>query len=242
MGLEYRGSRVSEDQDIIRLLDARATGAEVTDPAHAQALIDSRVSGLADKTYVDSAFSNRATQSQVEAAYANKAKYTDIGSTLFGLDGNGEIGIQHLPNLTSRGAKWVPGGAITQRLDVGDGGWLSTSQQLASVYVNGSSLMGGRPYHMMGFAQIEVKGNFPGSQPILQIATGTALGTSVADGYGIAGWMDYYHMTALPGSANSSTWTGNRTMYLTCRSQYASSDFGNYYSSWGILLIPTLST
>lgn len=240
MGLEYRGSRVSEDQDIIRLLDARAAATQVTDPAHSQSLIDSRIAGLADKTYVDSAFQNYATQAEVDSAYANKALKTDIGSTLFALDANGQIPASQLPALTSRGAKWVAGGGITPRLDVGDGGLLSTSQQLSSVYVNGTSLMGGRPYHMLGFAQIEVKGNFSGSQPIVQIATNTGLGTSIADGYGIAGWMDYYHMSVLPGSANSTAWTGNRYMYLTCRSQYASSDFGSYYPTWGILLVPAL--
>lgn len=239
MGLEYRGGRVSEDQDIIRLLDARATAERVTDSNDVDSAIASRVAGLTDKSYVDSAFSNRATHAEVDSAFANKATQSDIGQSLFTLDNNGKIPPSMLPSLTTRGARWVSGGPITERLNVGDGGWLSTSQQLSSVYVNGATLMGGRPYHMLGFAQIEVKGNFPGSQPIIQIATGTALGTSIADGYGIPGWMDYYHVTVLPGSGSTSTWTGNRYMYLTCRSMYETSDFMPYYPSWGILLVPT---
>lgn len=242
MGLEYRGSRVSEDQDIIRLLDARATGEQVTDPAHSQSLINSRISGLADKTYVDSAFQNYANQADVDAAYANKALKTDIGSTLFALDQNGQIPPDQLPALTTRGAKWVSGPGINPRLNVGDGGTFSTSQQLSSVYINGTSLMGGRPYHMLGFAQVEVKGNFSGSQPIVSISTSTSLGTAISEGYGIPGWMDYYHVSVMPGASNTPTaWTGSRTMYLTCRSDYASSDFGNYFPSWGILLIPASS-
>ena len=242
MGLEYRGSRVSEDQDIIRLLDARATAERVTDSSDVDSAIASRVAGLTDKSYVDSAFSNRATPADVDAAYAGKAPYSEIGNSIFALNSLGQIPPDQLPALTTRGAKWVPGGGITPRENVGDGGWLNTSSQLSSVYVNGSSLMGGRPYHMLGFAQIEVQGKTSASQPIVSISTSTALGTAISEGYGIPGWMDYYHVSVMPGASNTPTaWTGNRYMYLTCRSDYAPSNFGNYFPSWGILLIPASS-
>ena len=239
MGLEYRGSRVSEDQDIIRLLDARATADQVTDLSHADSIISSRIGHLASKAYVDSAFSGYATSADVDAAYANKVPYSEIGSSIFALNSEGQIPSSQLPTLTTRGAKWVSGGGITPRENVGDGGWLNTSQQLSSVYVNGTSLMGGRPYHMLGFAQVEVKGSSSASQPIVSISTSTSLGTAISEGYGIPGWMDYYHVSVMPGASNTpSVWTGSRYMYLTCRSDYAPSNFGNYYPSWGILLLP----
>lgn len=242
MGLEYRGSRVSEDQDIIRLLDARAKAEQVTDPSDAQAIIDSRVSGLASKGYVDSAFEPYATQADVNAAYANKANYSDIGDTIFGLDGDGKIGVDQLPELSSRGARWVPGGSVTERLNIGDGGLFATTTQLSSVYVNGSSLMGGRPYSMMGFAQIEVKGNYDASRPAVGISRHLFATDYIAIGYGIPGWKSYYHLNVLPATNSKQIYTGNVTMYLTCRSTGASSDFMAFYPEWGILLIPVLES
>lgn len=242
MGLEHRGNRFTEDEDIIRLLDARTAAEGIPSASDAAQLIESRTSDFASKSYVDSAFSGYATSADVNAAYANKVPYSEIGSSIFALNSEGQIPPSQLPALTTRGAKWVSGPGLTPRDNVGDGGIFSTSVQLSSVYVNGTSLMGGRPYHMLGFAQVEVKGNFSASQPIISISTGTTLGTAISEGYGIPGWMDFYHVSVMPGASNTPTaWTGNRYMYLTCRSGYASSNFSNYYPSWGILLIPASS-
>lgn len=238
MGLEYRGSRVSDSQDIIRLLDARAAAEQVTDPSDADSIIESRVAGLASKSYVDSAFTNRATLADVDAAYADKAPKSDIGQSIFALNEDGEIPGSMLPTLTTRGAVWVPGGSISPKAPVGDGGWLNNHEMLASVYINGSSLMGGRPYHMLGFGQIEAKGNFVGSQPYIKIGTSSIGGTPIGEGYGIVSWMDYYHITVLPTTNTTTPWTGNRYMYLTCRSLTQSSDFTAHSPSWGILLVP----
>lgn len=242
MGLEHRGNRFTEDEDIIRLLDARTAAEGIPSASDAAQLIESRTSDFASKSYVDSAFSGYATSADVNAAYANKVPYSEIGSSIFALNSEGQIPPNQLPALTTRGAKWVSGPGITPRENVGDGGWLNTSQQLSSVYINGTSLMGGRPYHMLGFAQVEVQGKTSASQPIVSISTSTALGTAISEGYGIPGWMDYYHVSVMPGASNTPTaWTGNRYMYLTCRSDHAPSNFGNYFPSWGILLIPASS-
>lgn len=241
MGLEYRGSRVSHNQDIIRLLDARAKVNDITTPADSEAVVSSGVSGLANKSYVDSVFSNYATQADVDSAFSNKLQSSALGSSLLQLDSNGLIPPSALPELSTRGAKWVAGGSVTTQMDIGSGGLFGNTVQLSSVYVNGASLMGNRPYWVMGFAQIECKGNFGNSNPVVYISTSaTAWGNEIATGHGIPGWIDYYHITVIPtADASLTTFTGNRTFYLTCKSfNDASSDFTNYLPSWGLLLVP----
>lgn len=250
MGLEYRGSRVSEDQDIIRLLDARAKASQVTNPDDAQELVNSSISDLASKSYVDSAFNNYATQADVDAAYANKAQASILGESLLQLDDTRRIAPSALPNLTTRGARWVNGGAINDRdnrlMNIDDGGWLNTAVSMASLTVTGSS-MGNRPYYVLGFGQIEVKGNHPGAIPQVYISTNAALGFGnyIAIGQGMPSWLDYYHLSITPASRHSnatSTFTGNTTFYLSCRGensiQGATSDFGAYMGHWGVLAIP----
>ena len=245
MGMEYRGSRVSESQDIIRLLDARAKATEITDPADAQTVVDQEIAPLADKSYVDSVFENYATQTDVDNAFTGKLQSTALGSSMLALDSNGKIPVSTLPTMTQRGAKWIAGGGLTPRLDIGSGGLFGSTVQLSSVTVNGSTLMGNRPYTVLGFAQVECKGNFGDSNPVVYISTSaTAWGNEVATGHGIPGWIDYYHITVLP-TANVSqlpVFTGNRTFYLTCKSFGTSSDFTNFYPSWGLLAIPVMST
>lgn len=238
MGLEYRGSRVSDSKDIIRLLDAKAKVAEITSPDDAQAVVNNRVAPLASKSYVDSAFANYATQADVDTAFAGKVLTSALGKSLLQLDSNGKIPASTLPELTTRGAKWVPGGAITPRLDITTGSFGATLQ-LSSVTVSGTSLMGGRPYYVMGFAQIECKGNFGDSNPVIYIGTSLTPAGAVATGHGIPGWIDYYHITAIPTSTSSaSIYTGNRTFYLSCKSFGTSSDFTSFYPTWGLLVVP----
>lgn len=242
MGLEYRGSRVSEDQDIIRLLDARATAQQVTSSADAQAVIDSGITGLANKSYVDSAFGNFATQADLDVAYNDRLPKTALGTTVAQLNSSGKIPPSLLPTMTTRGAVWCPGGVVNQKLDYGgDDTYWTTS--LSSVWIN-AAWVGNRPYYAMGFAQIEVKGNFGNSNPVIYISqSSTSPIQSIATGHGIPGWIDYYHLTAVPTTADASaqTFTGSRYFYLTANSFGASSDFTSYYPSWGVLLIPTTS-
>lgn len=242
MGLEHRGNRFSEDQDIIRLLDAKATAAEVPDASDASGLISSRTSQFANKSYVDSMFDSYATQSDVDAAYANKAQSSILGSSLLQLNEDRRIPPSSLPNMSTRGARWFNGGNITTRMDIGSGGWLNTAVQMASLTVSGSS-MGNRPYHVLGFGQIETKSNFGDSNPQVYISpnAGFAYGQHIAVGHGIPGWLDWYHVTIVPATDNSgatSNFTGNTTFYLACRSHGTSSDFTDFMGRWGVLAIP----
>lgn len=248
MGLEHRGNRFSQDEDIIRLLDARAAAEDIPSASDAYQLIQDHTSGFASKNYVDSAFSNYATQAEVDAAYANKVPASELGSTLLQLDDDGVVPAELLPTLSTRGARWIDCGDITIAdpgfIQVFDGGTYQTTTVLDQYQVTGS-LMGNRPYHVLGFAQIEIKGNYWNSNPILYISTVSSAGeqTNIAIGHGMPGHTDWYHITAVPAaSSNTATtnFTGNKWFYLTARSQTASSDFSQFMARWGLLCIPTL--
>lgn len=235
MGLEYRGSRVSEPQDIIRLLDARATAGQVTSSSDAQSVINSGISGLANKSYVDSSFSNYATQSQVDSAYSDRLLLSTLGQSVLQLDSEGKIPPSTLPNMSTRGAVWISGLTGATQMDI------TGTTNMGSLTIYGS-WMGNRPYHALGFGQIECKGNFGNSNPVLYISGFSASSSSsIGTGHGIPGWLDYYHLTIVPTTSDSysQTFSGNKTFYLNCRSFGGSSDFTNFYSSWGVLLIPT---
>lgn len=252
MGLEHRGSRFTEDQDIIRLLDAKARNEEVTDSSDAGDLIRWNTSDFATKNYVDSAFDSFATQADVDAAYANKAPASALGSSLLQLNDDREIDPSYLPSQSTRGARWFNGGAIRvpgripgerEFFEVGDGGWLNSSTGIASLTITGSS-MGNRPYYILGYGQVEVKGNFSGSLPQLFITTSSsslALGSHIAAGHGIPSWLSHYHVSIIPTSRNNSsttTLTGNTYLNLACRSEGATSDVTEFMGRWGALAIP----
>ena len=247
MGLEHRGNRFSQDEDIIRLLDARAAADDVPSASDAAQLIQDRTSDLASKNYVDSAFSNYATQADVDAAYANKVPASELGSTLLKLDDDGLVPAELLPTLSTRGARWIDCGTISIAdpgfIEVDDGGFFNTATILGQQQVSGS-LMGNRPYHVLGFAQVEIKGNFWNSNPILYISNNVAAEASnIAIGHGMPGHTDWYHITATPAaSSNNSTtnYTGSNWFYLAARSQTATSDFSEFMARWGLLCIPTL--
>lgn len=235
MGLEYRGKRVSEPEDILRLLDVRATAGQVTSSSDAQSVINSGISGLADKSYVDSSFSNYATQAKVDSSYSDRLLLSTLGQSVLQLDSGGKIPPDTLPNMSTRGAVWVPGGTVSTQMDITN----NTNMSSLSVY---GSWMGGRPYHALGFGQIECKGNFSNSNPVLYISGFSASSTSsIGTGHGIPGWLDWYHITIVPTTSDASpqTFSGSTTFYLNCRSFGASSDFTNFYPTWGVLLIPT---
>ena len=239
MGLRYRGARVSQEQDIIRLLDARAKAQEATSAAQAQSVIDAGITGLASKAYVDSAFTNYATQADVDAAYVDRAPKTALGTSALQLfSPSGRIPFDALPTLSTRGAVWVRGGAITPRLDIGD----VNPVQLGSLTVSGSA-MGNRPFQVWPWAQIECKGNFGNSNPVIYFSDSSTSSTrSIGTGHGIPGWLDYYHLSLIPTTGDSSpqVFTGSKVFYLTCKSFGTSSDFTNYYPEWGCLAIPII--
>ena len=247
MGLEHRGNRFSQDEDIIRLLDARTAAEDIPSASDAAQLIESRTSDFASKSYVDSTFSNYATQAEVDAAYANKVPASALGSTLLKLDDDGLVPADLLPTLSTRGARWIDCGTFSIAdpgfIEVSDGGFFNTSTILDQYQVSGS-LMGNRPYHVLGFAQVEIKGNFCNSNPILYITTNVAgEANNIAIGHGMPGHTDWYHITATPAaSSNKSTtnFTGSNWFYLTARSQTATSDFSQFMARWGLLCIPTL--
>lgn len=246
MGLEHRGSRFSQDEDIIRLLDAKAAADDIPSASDAAQLIQDHTSDFASKNYVDSTFSNYATQAEVNAAYTNKVPASALGSTLLQLDSEGLVPAELLPTLSTRGARWIDCGTISVSggfREVSDGGTFQTATTLGQQQVSGS-LMGNRPYHVLGFAQVEIKGNFWNSNPILYISTSTSAEvTNISIGHGMPGHTDWYHLTATPAaSSNKSTtnFTGSNWFYLTARSQTASSDFSEFMARWGLLCIPTL--
>lgn len=244
MGLEHRGNRFTEDEDIIRLLDAKEAAEGVPDASYASGIISSRVSQFANRSYVDSVFDGYATQADVDSAYSTKLPKSALGSSLLQVGEDGRFSPSQLPSVTTRGAQWVDCGTFNvmgETVEVDTGGWLNSSTTLANRTVYGS-WMGNRPYHVLGFAQAEVKHLYTNSNPILYIATSTLSGaTNISVGHGIPGHMDYYHITAVPASSsNTSTtnFTGNNTFYLTARDYTSNSTFGRFMGCWGLLLIP----
>ena len=243
MGLELKGSRFSEDQDIIRLLEAKSKAAEITDEGDASGLIEERTSGFATKNYVDSVFDSFATQEDVDNTYSGKAPASALGSSLLQLNDDREIDPSYLPSQSTRGARWFNGGSITTRMDIGDGGWMNNATSMATLTIPHSS-MGNRPYYLLCYGQVEVKGNFAGSLPQLFISGVTAAGALngyLAVGHGIPSWLSHYHVSIIPASRNdNSARSFNTNIYLTlsCRSEGASSDFTDYMGRWGALAIP----
>lgn len=245
MGLEHRGNRFSQDEDIIRLLDAKSKAAEITDEEDARNIIRQRTSEFATKSYVDSTFGSFATQEDVDNTYSGKAPASALGSSLLQLDDTGRIDPSQLPSLSTRGARWFrgpSGSSITNRSNVDTGGWLNNSLSMSSLVVNGSA-MGNRPYYVLGYGQIEVQGQSSDAIPHLYISTSASLanGQYISLGVGIPSWGDFYHVSIVPAGRNShstSTFTGNTTFFLACRSDRGTSNFSNYLGEWGVLAIP----
>ena len=245
MGLEHKGSRFTEDEDIIRLLEAKVAAGEVPGEEFVDGLLGERTAGLASKGYVDSAFSPYASHADVDSAYANKAQSSALGTSLLQLDDTGRIYPSQLPSLLTRGARWYrgpSGSSITNRNNVDDGGWLNSSLSMSSLTVNGSA-MGNRPYYVLGYGQIEVQGQSSDAIPHLYISTSASLANSqyISYGMGIPNWGDYHHVSIVPAGRNrhsTETFTGNTTFYLSCRSDRGTSNFSNYLGEWGVLAIP----
>lgn len=107
MGLEHKGSRFSEDQDIIRLLEAKSKAAEITDEEDARNIVRGRTSEFATKSYVDSTFDSFATQEDVDNTYSGKAPASALGSSLLQLDDTGRIDPSQLPSLRHQGGTVV---------------------------------------------------------------------------------------------------------------------------------------
>lgn len=237
MGLEYRGSRVSEDQDIIRLLDARQKAGEAISLNDAKDIINPMIGSLATKSYVNSAFSSYATQADVDAAYNDRVLRSSLGSVLLQLDEEGEIPPSLLPNMSTDGAVWVSSTTSGKHMDISG---TYPIQLTSPLWVN-ASWVGNNPYHAMGFGQIEVKGNFYNSNPAVYISESSSSAfRSIGTGHGIPGWLDYYHVHISPTYSDtwSTTFNGGRYFYLTGKSFGGSTDFMPFSPRWGVLAIP----
>lgn len=245
MGLEHRGNRFSQDEDIIRLLDAKSKAAEITDEEDARNIVRQRTSDFATKSYVDSTFDSFATQEDVDNTYSGKAPASALGSSLLQLDDTGRIDPSQLPSLSTRGARWFKGpsgSSITSRNNIGDGGFFNSTEMMSSLVVNGSA-MGNRPYYALGYGQIEVQGQSSDAIPHLYISTSAGLANAqyLSIGVGIPNWGDFYHVSIVPAGRTShsgNTFTGNTSFFLSCRSDRGTSNFSNYLGEWGVLAIP----
>lgn len=179
MTLVYRGRPIELDLDLgyRSYIEGKKAADLTTDQI--DALINTGLSGYADKTYVDTQDALLATKAYIDAKDNLRLKLANVGlaNGIAGLDSVGRIPPQFInAPLTQRYVRgpWSPDSYLASSVD------LTTETTLFVCNITDP----GYPYRLMVFGGVDLRSNVEGEYGIINIRAGTPTGEIIATGLG----------------------------------------------------------